>query len=56
MYDFLFGAGVAVVEEFRDQGVVSFILDYGINMSHKMGCERVVLDVALDNLDTERAV
>ena len=47
-------AGVAVDEEFRGQGVGSFILDQGINMARKRGCKRVVLDVALDNLGAKR--
>jgi len=47
-------AGVAVDEEFRRQGVGSLILDQGINLARKKGCERVVLDVALDNLGAKR--
>ncbi len=47
--DFYF-AGVAVDEEFRRQGVGSLILDQGINLARKRGCERVVLDVSLDNI------
>jgi ribosomal protein S18 acetylase RimI-like enzyme len=47
-------AGVAVDEEFRGQGVGSLILDQGINMARQRGCERVVLDVALDNLGAKR--
>jgi ribosomal protein S18 acetylase RimI-like enzyme len=43
-------AGVAVDKEFRRQGVGSLILDQGINLARKSGCERVVLDVSLDNL------
>jgi ribosomal protein S18 acetylase RimI-like enzyme len=47
-------AGVAVDEEFRGQGVGSVILDKGINMARQRGCERVVLDVSLDNMGAKR--
>jgi ribosomal protein S18 acetylase RimI-like enzyme len=47
-------AGIAVNEEFRGQGVGSLILNSGINVAQKMGCKRVVLDVALDNLGAKR--
>jgi hypothetical protein len=56
MCDFLFWAGVAVTKNSGTRVWLVSYWDQGINMSHKMGCERVVLDVALDNLDTERAV
>ncbi|MDD1774854.1 MAG: GNAT family N-acetyltransferase [Methanobacterium sp.] len=47
-------AGVAVDEEFRGQGVGSLLLEEGVNMARKRGCERVVLDVALDNPGAKR--
>ena len=47
-------AGIAVDEKFRGQGVGSLLLNKGIKVARKMGCERVVLDVALDNLGAKR--
>jgi len=47
-------AGIAVDEKFRGQGVGSLLLNKGIKVAQKMGCERVVLDVALDNLGAKR--
>jgi len=47
-------AGVAVDEEFRGEGVGGLILDQAINMARQSGCERVVLDVALDNSGARR--
>ncbi len=51
--DFYF-AGVAVDEEFRRQGVGSLIMEQGINRAREKGCERVVLDVSLDNLGAKK--
>ena len=41
-------------EEFRRQGVGSLILHQGISIARKIGCKRIVLDVALDNLGAKR--
>jgi len=51
--DFYF-AGVSVDVEFRRQGVGSLILHQGISIARKIGCKRIVLDVALDNLGAKR--
>ena len=51
--DFYF-AGVAVDEEFRRQGVGSLIMNQGVSRARERGCERVVLDVALDNLGAKK--
>jgi ribosomal protein S18 acetylase RimI-like enzyme len=47
-------SSLAVDEEFRGEGVGSIILDQAINMARQRGCERVVLDVALDNSGARR--
>ena len=42
-------AGLAVDEKVRGEGVGGIMLNQAINMARQKGCERVVLDVALDN-------
>jgi ribosomal protein S18 acetylase RimI-like enzyme len=41
---------VAVDEEFRGEGIGSLILNDAIRKADREGCQRVVLDVALDNV------
>jgi ribosomal protein S18 acetylase RimI-like enzyme len=47
-------AGITVDEKVRGKGIGGIILKQAINMARQRGCERVVLDVALDNPEARR--